>query len=154
MKQLIEEFYTAFKNQDVEAMVACYHKDIVFEDPAFGVLTGDRVCNMWRMLINSQKGKDFKVSFSNITYKEDTGTAHWEAQYTFSQTGRKVHNKIDAHFELKDDKIIKHTDTFNLHAWAKQAMGFKGALLGGTGFFKKKLQAQTNRLLDKFEAKQ
>ena len=154
MPSTIETFYTAFKNQDAEAMVACYHKDIRFEDPAFGVLNGDRASNMWRMLISSQKGKDFNVSFSNITCDNNSGTAHWEAIYTFSQTGRKVHNTIDAQFELKDDKIIKHTDSFNLHTWAKQAMGFKGMLLGGTGFFKKKLQAQTNKLLDKYEGKQ
>jgi ketosteroid isomerase-like protein len=154
MKQLIEEFYTAFKNQDAETMATCYHDDVIFEDPAFGVLRGERARNMWRMLINSQKGKDFKVSFSDITYKEDTGTAHWEGRYTFSQTGRKVHNKIDATFEFKDGKIIKHKDLFNLHKWASQAMGLKGTLLGGTGFFKNKLQSQTNKLLDKYEARQ
>lgn len=154
MKQLIEKFYTAFKNLDAETMATCYHDDVIFEDPAFGILRGERARNMWRMLINSQKGKDFKVSFSNITYKEDTGTAHWEAHYIFSQTGGKVHNKIDATFEFKDGKIIKHKDVFNLHKWASRAMGLKGTLLGGTGFFKKKLQAQTNRLLDKFEARQ
>ena len=154
MEPIIENFYTAFKSQDAEAMVTCYHKDVHFEDPAFGTLKSERACNMWRMLINSQKGRDFEVSFSDITYDGKRGSAHWEATYTFSQTGRKVHNKIDAQFEIQDGKIIKHIDTFNLHTWAKQAMGFKGMLLGGTGFFKKKLQAQTNKLLDTFEAKQ
>ena len=81
-------------------------------------------------------------------------SANWEAIYNFSKTGRKVHNKIKAEFEFKDGKIIKHTDTFDLHKWAKQAMGFKGFLLGGTSFFKKKLNAQTNKLLSSFEKKQ
>lgn len=154
MKSTIETFYTAFKNLDPEGMAACYHKDINFEDPAFGVLKGERACNMWRMLLSSQKGKDFKVSFSDIAFDNDKGTAHWEAQYTFSQTGRKVHNKIDAQLLFQDGKIIKHIDSFNLRSWAHQAMGLKGRLLGGTGFFKKKLNAQTNSLLDKFEGKQ
>lgn len=153
MKSTLEAFYTAFSNLDAEAMVSCYHDSIIFKDPAFGTLQGERACNMWRMLINSQKGKDFSVSFSNITFNQEIGTAQWEAQYTFTQTGRKVHNKIDAQFEFLDGKISSHIDSFNLRKWASQAMGFKGQLLGGTSFFKKKLQAQTNRLLDIYESK-
>lgn len=154
MKSTIEQFYTAFQNLDAAAMVACYDKDVRFEDPAFGVLEGARACAMWHMLISSQKDKDFAITFSNISYSDTIGRAQWEAQYTFSQTGRKVHNKIDAQFNFKNGKILSHTDTFNLHKWAIQAMGFKGLLMGGTSFFKKKLQAQTHKLLDAFEAKQ
>ena len=106
---------------------------------------------MWRMLCHSQKDKDFKVLFYDIESNTNTGTAKWEAFYTFSKTGRKVHNKISAQFEFKDGKIIKHIDDFNLHSWSRQAMGFKGLLLGGTVFFKKKLQEQTNYTLTKFE---
>jgi hypothetical protein len=74
--------------------------------------------------------------------------------YTFSQTGRKIHNKISASFVLKDGLIVEHTDTFNLYNWSKQAMGFKGILLGRTSFFKNKLQQRTNSLLNRFEEKQ
>jgi len=151
MKNVIETFYEAFDNLDAETMANCYHKDIVFEDPAFGVLKGNRAGNMWRMLCESQKGKNFKIVATNITCNSKTGSAHWEAFYKFSKTGRKIHNKIDAEFIIKDDKIIKHTDYFNLHNWAKQALGFKGYLMGGTSFFKRKLHSQTNGLLDKFE---
>ena len=146
MKHLITDFYQAFHQLDANKMTSYYHKDIVFKDPAFGILRGKEANTMWQMLCATQKGKDFKVEASNIT----DNSAHWEAHYTFSKTGRKVHNKIDATFEFKDGLIIKHTDNFNLHNWAKQAIGFKGWLLGGTGFFRKKLQSQTNYLLHKF----
>jgi ketosteroid isomerase-like protein len=36
--ELITKFYTSFANADAEGMVACYHNDIQFEDPAFGPL--------------------------------------------------------------------------------------------------------------------
>jgi len=155
MVEVIEDFYEAFKNLDAEGMAACYHDDIVFEDPAFGILKGEKAKNMWRMLCGSQKkGNDaFVVEYSNIEASNDKGSAHWEAHYNFSQTGRKVHNIIDAEFEFKDGKIIRHTDTFDLHAWSKQALGLKGMLLGWTSFFKGKLQQQTNGMLRKFEAK-
>ena len=150
MKATIEKFYNAFNTLDAETMCSCYHEDIHFEDPAFGELKGMKAKAMWQMLCESQKGKDFKVVASDIEGDANTGSAHWEAFYNFSKTGRKVHNKIDATFEFKDGLIIKHIDTFNLHSWAKQAMGFKGMLLGGTGFFKSKLNTQTNALLAKY----
>ncbi len=151
MQQLVETFYLAFKNLDAETMVSCYHDDIIFNDPAFGTLKGERAKNMWRMLCESQKGKNFIVDASDIVCSDDTGTAHWEAHYSFSKTGRKVHNIIEAKFEFKDGKIINHIDRFDLHKWAKQAIGFKGVLLGGTNFFKNKLQSQTHHFLTKFE---
>ncbi|WP_458626912.1 nuclear transport factor 2 family protein [Winogradskyella sp. PC D3.3] len=150
MEQIIEKFYNALNNGDGPTMASCYHDDIIFKDPAFGILKGERAKAMWLMLCESQNGKGFKVEFSNIKANDTSGSAHWEAFYNFSKTGRKVHNKINASFEFKDGLIIKHTDKFNLHQWAKQAMGIKGLIFGGMPFFKNKLQRQTNTLLDTF----
>ena len=152
MKELIDKFYTAFTNLDAETMASCYHPDIVFNDPAFRDLKGNRAGNMWRMLCTSQKDKDMVVTYKDVVADDERGSAHWEALYVFSKTGRKVHNIIEAQFEFKDGLIIKHTDHFNLHRWAGQAMGLSGKLLGWTGFFQKKLNAQTDRLLNKFES--
>jgi len=154
MQQLIEKFYQAFAKLDAETMVSCYHNDIIFEDPAFGTLKGEKAKNMWRMLCESQREKNFIVHSSNIKCDEKTGSAHWEAHYVFSKTGRKVHNKIAAEFIFKDAKIIQHIDHFNLHTWSQQAFGIKGLLLGWTSFFKKKLNTQTNKLLQNFESRE
>lgn len=143
---LINEFYTAFANHDHKRMVACYHDKIEFSDPAFGMLQGDEVRAMWKMLIERSEGK-LKVIFSNVNGDASTGSAHWEAFYVFSKTGRNVHNKIDARFEFKDGKIYRHDDHFNLWAWSRQALGVSGLLLGYSPYFRKKLQQQTRKLL-------
>ncbi|NNE31005.1 MAG: nuclear transport factor 2 family protein [Winogradskyella sp.] len=150
MKELIKRFYNAFDQLDANTMVACYHKDVVFEDPAFGVLEGDRARAMWQMLCENQKDKDFKVNVYNIKVSDTEGTAQWEAFYIFSKTGKKIHNKINATFEFKDGLIIKHTDKFSLHKWATQAFGVTGFIMGKTHFFKSKLNHQTNHLVDKY----
>ena len=144
-KELITEFYSAFASHDHKRMVACYHDDIEFNDPAFGTLKGDQAKAMWRMLIERSEGK-LKVVFSDVT----ESSAHWEAFYLFSKTGRNVHNKIDARFEFKNGKIYRHYDHFNLWAWSRQALGVSGLLLGYTSFFKNKLQAQTRKLLNDY----
>lgn len=150
-RALADQFYSAFVSQDVEAMVSCYAPAVIFEDPAFGQLKEEHASNMWRMLIESQKGKDFKVSYEIKEVTEHQVKVVWQAWYNFSKTGRPVHNIITAELRIQDGKIIRHTDHFDLYRWARQAMGFQGLFLGWTRFFKSKLQHQTNRLLIRYE---
>ncbi len=58
---------------------------------------GEQIKNMWRILLDRGKGQ-LKIEFSEISSNGDKVHAHWEARYLFSQTGRQVHNKIDAEF--------------------------------------------------------
>lgn len=150
--EVLKEFYTAFQNKDAKKMAEHYHKDIVFEDPAFGIIKGVKPGKMWEMLCET--GKDMTLEFSGISANEKTGKAHWEAHYTFTATGKKVHNIVDAIFEFKDGKIIKHTDSFSFKGWAKQAFGFVGTLIGGSSFFQNKIKSKTNSTLNKYISKQ
>lgn len=109
-------------------MIACYHPEIWFSDPVFLDLRGSQAGAMWRML--TQNATALEVTYSDIQADEHAGRAHWEARYPFSQTGRKVHNQIDARFEFRDGKIIRHADTFDLWRWAGMALGPAGKLLG------------------------
>ena len=145
MDKIIEKFYNALAELDAETMAECYHKDVVFEDPAFGVLNGDKASDMWHMLCESQKYKGMCVTYSNIEATENTGIASWQALYTFSKTGRYVRNKITSYFEFKDGLIIKHTDVFSLYRWAQQALGIPGYFVGWTSGFKTKLNAQNQQ---------
>lgn len=151
VKGLIEKFYTAFQNKDAETMISCYHDEVVFNDPVFGELKGEDAKAMWQMLCRN--AKDLRIEFSDINGSLKKGSAHWEAWYTFSKTGRKVHNIVDTQFEFKDSKILKHADSFNLHKWASQALGWKGWLLGGTKFFATKINTQTRKSLADFKEK-
>lgn len=149
MQQLIHTFYTAFSKADWQTMAECYHPEAEFTDEAFVGLKRNEPAAMWRMLIERSKG-NLIINFKNVQVSAEKGSADWEAEYIFSATGRKVINHIHAEFEFKDGKIYTHTDSFNLHKWAGQAMGFKGKLLGGFGFFRKKVQQTANLSLKKF----
>lgn len=148
---IVDQFYQAFSEKDWSKMQACYHQDVTFTDPAFGTLKGDDARKMWRMLC--EQGKDLKITYSTEKVSDNQQKGHWEAWYTFSKTGKKVHNVIDANFEIKDGLIYRHVDQFNIHKWASQALGFQGWLLGGTQFFKRKFQEQAKKSLDKYQAK-
>ena len=138
-EETIQRFYTAFQKRDAAGMAACYAPDVQFSDPVFTDLKGAQAGAMWKMLV--ERGKDTKIEFRDVRADATTGSAHWEAWYTFSTTGRKVHNIIDATFEFRDDKIVKHTDRFDLHRWAGLALGLPGKLLGWTPLLQNKIRA-------------
>ena len=147
-KDIIEKFYTAFQNLDSKTMNSLLADDIEFEDPAFGKLKGDKVKYMWQFLC--ENAKDFKVEFSDIKTKGNNGTGHWEAFYTFSLTGNKVHNIIDSTFEFENGLIIKHKDDFDIKKWIKQAMGSAIGIIGGSFFIKNTVRKQSNKYLEKY----
>ncbi|MFM8900919.1 MAG: nuclear transport factor 2 family protein [Burkholderiales bacterium] len=147
---LITRFYTAFAQRDWAVMASCYHPDVHFTDPAFD-LRGPRAAQMWRMLCT--QGKDLQLSFSDVQANDASGSAHWEARYTFSKTGRSVHNQIDAQFQFRDGLIHRHVDHFDFWRWSRQALGRPGVLLGWSGFLKGKVQEQAARSLDSFVTK-
>jgi len=146
--QLLTNFYSAFQRRDAEAMAACYHPEAEFTDEAFVGLRHGGVTSMWRMLC--ERGKDLTLEFRDIQADDRSGRAHWEAHYTFSASGRKVHNIIDAEFEFRDGKILRHRDRFDFHRWSRQALGPTGLLLGWTPFLKNKVQSTARAQLDKF----
>lgn len=150
--QLIQHFYTAFSQGNAEEMAACYHPDIVFADPAFGTLEGERARAMWRMLL-SRKEASPAITFHDIAADETSGSAHWVAEYHFGPKKRKVINHVSAAFSFRDGKIIRHTDTFNLWKWSQQALGPVGYVIGWTPYMKKSIQRMTNKRLDAFLAK-
>jgi ketosteroid isomerase-like protein len=148
---LINRFYSAFARRDAEGMIVCYDATVEFSDPVFPDLKGERAMAMWRMLC--ERGKDLRIEYRDVEADETTGRAHWEAWYTFSATGTEVHNSIDALFEFRNGKIVRHRDYFSFYAWAAQALGVTGKLLGWSGMVKNKVRRQAGANLDKFMAK-
>ncbi|MEO5975580.1 MAG: nuclear transport factor 2 family protein [Chryseolinea sp.] len=148
---IISSFYTAFQKRDYKKMQSLYHDNATFSDPIFSNLNAKQVKAMWQMLLTT--GKDLTVTFSNVDASDGRGLCHWDAFYTFSRTGNKVHNIVDADFEFLDGKILKHTDHFNFWKWSRQAFGLTGVILGWTSVFHNKVRTTAQEGLSKFIAK-
>ena len=150
-KELINKFYTSFQNKDYKTMQDCYANNATFSDPVFENLNAAEVRAMWQMLIT--RATDLAFEFKNVEADETSGSAEWTAVYTFSATGKKVINKIKANFVFENGKIKEHKDSFDFYKWAKQALGFKGLLLGWTSFLHNKVKQQARNNLIKFMSK-
>jgi hypothetical protein len=146
----ITRFYAAFAKLDSDTMQACYAPDARFDDEVFSLQGQRQVGGMWRMLCETTKAKGaahWKLEVSQITEH----SAHWDAHYLFSATGRQVLNKIDASFEFNaDGLIVKHRDRFDFWAWSRQALGTPGLLLGWSPMLRNKVRATAAGNLKRF----
>jgi ketosteroid isomerase-like protein len=148
--ELIQRFYAAFAQRDWKAMASCYHPEVHFTDEVFD-LHGADAGRMWQMLCTN--GRDLVVEVSGIEADQIRGRAHWDASYTFSATGRKVLNRVDASFEFREGLIVRHVDRFDFWAWSRQALGAPGWLLGWSGSLRTKVQQRAAGSLAAFVAK-
>lgn len=133
-------------------MGTLYSDSVIFNDPVFTNLNATEVRGMWQMLIS--RGKDLELKFGEIQSEGDTGKVIWEAYYTFSKTGKKVHNVIQAELVCKDGKIVKHTDQFGFYRWSRQALGLPGLLFGFLPFLKNKIRTEARKGLDLYLKRQ
>ncbi len=146
----IERLYAAFARLDGDTMQACYASDARFDDEVFSLQGAREIGGMWRMLCAATREKGlahWKLETRDIT----DHSAHWDAHYLFSATGRKVLNRIDAGFEFNPQGLItRHRDRFDFWAWSRQALGAAGLLLGWTPFLRNKVRRQAAANLRRF----
>lgn len=149
-EQLIEKFYTSFQQKNWKEMQGCYDNEVTFSDPVFQHLKRKEVFAMWHMLVTA--GKDLTLSFKNIKANDNSGSCAWDAHYSFSRTGRKVHNIITAEFKFSNGKIIEHRDSFDLWRWSRLALGTSGIFLGWSPIVQNKIRGIAHSSLNKFIA--
>jgi hypothetical protein len=151
-EQLIHRLYEALDRHDGEAMAACYTADAWFSDPVFPDLRDGRVKDMWRMLCGG--AKDLTATVSRVRADDQRGSAHLVADYTFSRSGRRVHNVIEAQFVFREGLIERHSDEWDFKAWVAQALGLVGRLFGGLHQFRDKVRKDAAKRLARFAAAQ
>ena len=134
-------------------MSSLYSDTATFSDPVFPKLAGNDIRRMWKMLLTN--AKDLEVEYEIIGRDENSDGAlwnvEWNAIYTFSKTQKTVHNFVESTIEIKDGKIISHTDDFNFWKWASMAFGLPGQIFGWTPIFHKKVQEQALQSLKSFK---
>jgi SnoaL-like domain len=151
-KVTIERLYTAFAKLDSDTMATCYAPSAVFEDEAFSLKGRAQVTGMWAMLCEATKAKGrdvWKLEYRDVTER----SAHWEATYRFSATGRMVHNIIEAEFDFDSaGLIVRQRDRFDFWRWSRQALGAPGLLLGWSPLLRNKVRATAAKNLARFLA--
>ncbi|MGH8441517.1 MAG: nuclear transport factor 2 family protein [Nevskiaceae bacterium] len=155
-EKTIRTLYEAFARLDGDAMADCYVEQACFDDEVFSLRGRREVGGMWRMLCENVRAKgmaDWKFEVRDIHAHDGHGSAHWEATYRFSATGRLVHNAIDAKMAFDGGGlIVSHRDRFDFWRWSREALGAPGLLLGWTPLLRRKVRSQAAANLQRFLA--
>jgi ketosteroid isomerase-like protein len=122
---LLNQLFDALNQHDHRSMADCYHPEATFTDIAFDLRGKRQIHAMWHMICQG----DIRAKFELLHSDDQKGQVSLVDDYTFSSTGRKVHNVIDSNFSFRDGRIIEHRDFCDPHAWAEMALG------GASGFF-------------------
>jgi len=138
-EELLFKFYSAFQTRDKKSMLECYHDEVEFRDPVYGIVKGVAAKAMWLMIL--ERGNELKIEFRNVSANENEGRVDWTAYYTYSKTDRQIVNRIHATFKFKDGKIIFHRDRYSVWRWAGMALGLTGYLLGFTPFIQNQIKS-------------
>lgn len=148
--ELLEKFYTAFRERDFESLAECYHEDVQFSDDVFENLCGGEALAMWHMFTHT--GSERKMTFQIIEADHLRGRGRWSIDYVFTRTGRSVHNDIESEFRFIDGKIISHHDSFDFGRWARQAFGPVGMFMSFKPI-RKNLQKKIRKSLEEYQVK-
>ena len=149
----VRAFYEALAASDADGIATVYAPDVVYSDPVFGRLVGDRALLMWRMFCarDDKIGVDYEI-LGPFEDEDGPGVrAKWTATYSFGNKGRPVVNDISSEFRLRDGLISAHHDSFSVRGWAKQAIGPIGWALSGVAPFRKTLHKRSTGLLDAYQ---
>jgi ketosteroid isomerase-like protein len=149
---LLERFYGAIAARDGATAAACYAPNARFSDPVFTDLRGREPGAMWQML--AERSSDLELELLEHSADAESGSSHWVARYTFSQTGRPVVNDVHGSLRFADGLIVEHRDDFDFHRWARQALGVPGLLLGWTPLIRSAVRRRARASLDEFMARQ
>lgn len=140
-EHLLTKLFSCLNAHDHDGMAECYADDATFQDIAFDLKNKEQIHAMWRMACLDNKAgvkSDIAATVKELSANDSTGRVVVIDDYTFRDTGRKVHNQIVSQFEFRRGKIIKQTDACDAAAWARQAIGgFQGYVAGHIGFIRR-----------------
>jgi len=129
---LLQRLFTSLNQHDHEAMAACYHLEATFTDIAFDLRGRKQVHAMWHMICQPEdRLSDIKASFNIVHADDHAGKVSLVDDYTFSSTGRRVHNAIDSSFRFENGLVIEQRDVCDAGAWAAMALGGLSGFLAG-----------------------
>lgn len=131
--ELLSRFYTAFANRDYETMASLYHPEAKFNDAIFKDLNYKQTTAMWHMILSG--AQDLNMTFEIQQATEFSGKVKWVADYNypgFFGIQNAVHNVSLGEIQIKDGKIFRHTDRYNLTKWISMALGVPTMLADST----------------------
>ncbi|KAH8923203.1 hypothetical protein BT69DRAFT_1262631 [Atractiella rhizophila] len=150
-QKTIEKYQSSHASLDWEGMSSCLSPTYTFSDPAFPDLDERMSKGMWCMFLENRETNKMVVKCGPAT---KTGENTWEYDYSvdYVLNSRPILNHMHATLTLSPSTnlITKQVDHFDFYAWARQALGVSGYLLGWTEMVKGQVRTRAKGRLEGF----
>lgn len=130
-RKLVQTYYAAFNDQDVEGMLACLAPSFVHEVSQGGRRKGKALFEEFLTHMN----KSYKETLSNIVVMTDPSGSRAAAEFDLKgkylatdpglpkARGQTYKLRVGAFFEIKNGKIARVSTHYNLKDWTRQVLG-------------------------------
>jgi steroid delta-isomerase-like uncharacterized protein len=127
MSQLITSYYAAFNSGDREALLAMLTDDVAHEINEGGIETGKEAFRAFlqRMDRSYKETVEDLVVFSSTDPTRAAAEFYIRGQYLATDaglpeaTGQTYHLRVGAFFDIRDGKIARVTNYYNLSNWLR-----------------------------------
>ncbi|MCW1913307.1 nuclear transport factor 2 family protein [Luteolibacter sp. GHJ8] len=125
--QLIESYYAAFNSGDREALLAMLTDDVVHEINEGGIETGK---DTFRAFLQ-RMDRSYKETVEDLIVFSSTDSTRAAAEFYIRGTylatdaglpeasGQTYHLRVGAFFDIRDGKVARVTNYYNLSNWLK-----------------------------------
>lgn len=144
----VHSFFQCLEGGDGAGAAAAYAADVQYWDPLLGSLSGPRALLRWPCFLKKAQGLD--LFFCILSADEGVVQARYRLRYTDAGTGRRIDNDVHAEFTIRQDKIIRHRDSFSTWRFAAMQLGIRGRLLGFLPPLLHRLQREARADLEAF----
>lgn len=149
--EVIQSYFKHLQARNAASLWQCYASNIVYSDPVYGWMEGDKVKARWEYFCAHADA--LQLTWGAVTVLDDEYfTCEWTAQYTQRETGRTIKFPCKSFFRLKDYKIIEQSDAYRLSSLIAQTDGWKGFWFGWTGYMKRFVQKRALQALASFSS--
>lgn len=115
---IVREFEKAFKNNDMEALIACFTPDATYHDTFLGGLKGpEGIRTLFERTYS--EGRDYAWTMDTVVETDDCAAAEWTFTYVVSDAiprsaGRRVSYRGMGLFEKKNGRICAYRESLDL----------------------------------------
>ena len=146
---LLARFFGALAARDTARLANCYHPLVTYSSPVFPDLRGVLPVAMWRLAL--ERATDLRVDWDVAFADPRKAQVKWTGRWLDGTSERRL--AVASTLSIWDGRIVRHVDEFRFPAFAAQAVGLPGRLLGWHGPWRRRLQRRLRARLEQ-EARQ
>jgi heat-inducible transcriptional repressor len=142
--RLVARFFGALAARDAAGLARCYHPLVSYSSPLFPDLRGPLPAAMWRLGL--ARADRLQVRWDVVFADPRKAQVNWTARWADGSAQRRL--TVATTLAIWDGRVVRQVDEFRFPAFAAQALGLPGQLLGRVGPWRRSVQRRARAAVE------